>query len=208
MSTFANAFKGFDPNNMDFTNAGNWPIGVKVVCYSLVLIAILAAGTHFYVTEKQEKLKRVVAKESGLKKQYENKARQVANLDALRKQMNDVEERFQQLLKQLPTDKEVPGLLDDITNVGMDAGLDIGSIVLAKEIGKEFYRELPIKISVSGSYHQLGNFVSGVAGLSRIVTMHNYTIKPAGGGVSMEIDAKTYRYDDSQKKAKRKRGRK
>jgi len=207
MSAIGDAFKGFDPNNMDFANAGNWPIGVKVVCYILVIIAILAAGVHFYVTDKQDKLERVVAKEPGLKKQYENKARQVANLDALRKQMNDVEERFQELLKQLPTEKEVPGLLDDITNVGMDAGLNIGSIVLASETGKEFYRELPIKIAVSGSYHQLGNFVSGVAGLSRIVTMHNFTIKPAGSGVSMEIDAKTYRYDDSQKKAERKRGR-
>jgi len=208
MSVIGDAFKGFDPNNMDFANAGNWPIGVKVVCYILVAIAIIAAGTHFYITEKQEMLERVVAKEPSLKKQYENKAGQVANLEALRKQMNDVEERFQEILKQLPTDKEVPGLLDDITNVGMDAGLNIGSIALADETGKEFYKELPIKIVVSGSYHQLGNFVSGVAGLSRIVTMHNFTIKPAGSGVSMEIDAKTYRYDDSQKKAKRKRGRK
>ncbi|WP_415902637.1 type 4a pilus biogenesis protein PilO [Neptuniibacter sp. QD29_5] len=210
MEVLKNAFKGFDPGNMDFSSAGNWPIGIKIISYLLVVAIILVAGTHFYITEKQEDLKRVVAKEEGLKKQYKSKALQVANLEALRQQMQDVEGRFKQLLKQLPTEKEVPGLLDDITNLGTSAGLKIGSIVLASEKRADFYRELPIKISVSGSYHQLGQFVSGVAGLSRIVTMHNYVIKPLGTGVSMNIEAKTYRYDDTKpkpKKKKRKKGR-
>jgi type IV pilus assembly protein PilO len=122
----------------------------------------------------------------------------VANLAALRKQMEDVEGKFEELKKQLPTEKEVPGLLDDITNLGTDSGLDIGSINLAAESKKEFYIELPININVSGSYHQLGQFVSGIAGLSRIVTLHDYSISPSGNKVSMQISAKTYRYDDTK----------
>ncbi len=198
MSALQNAFKGFDPNDMDFNAAGNWPIGVKIVCYLMVMIAIGAAGWHFYITDKQAALKKEIAKESGLKAVYEEKAFQVANLAALRKQMEDVEDKFTELKKQLPTEKEVPGLLDDITNLGTDSGLDIGSIKLAAESKKEFYIELPINIKVSGSYHQLGQFVSGIAGLPRIVTLHDYTIKPSGTTVSMQISAKTYRYDETK----------
>ncbi|MDO6593203.1 type 4a pilus biogenesis protein PilO [Neptuniibacter sp. 1_MG-2023] len=198
MSALRNAFKGFDPNDMDFNAAGNWPIGVKIVCYLIVLVAICAAGWHFYITDKQSALKKEISKEQGLKAVYKEKAFQVANLDALRKQMEDVEEKFSELKKQLPTEKEVPGLLDDITNLGTDSGLDIGSIKLAAESKKEFYIELPININVSGSYHQLGQFVSGIAGLPRIVTLHDYTIKPSSGKVSMQISAKTYRYDETK----------
>ncbi|WP_415895559.1 type 4a pilus biogenesis protein PilO [Neptuniibacter sp. PT34_22] len=205
MDVLKNAFRGFDPGNMDFANAGNWPVGVKAVSYLLVIALIIAGGVHFYILDKQDGLKKVVAKEEGLKKQYETKALQVANLDALRKQMKDVEGRFKELLKQLPTEKEVPGLLDDITNLGTAAGLDIGSIALASEKRRDFYSELPIKISVAGSYHQIGQFVSGVAGLSRIVTMHDYSIRPSGSGVTMNIEAKTYRYDDTQVKSKKKK---
>ncbi|MEM5536785.1 type 4a pilus biogenesis protein PilO [Neptuniibacter pectenicola] len=198
MSALQNAFKGFDPNDMDFNAAGNWPIGVKIVCYLMVMIAIGAAGWHFYITDKQVALKKEIAKESGLKAVYEEKAFQVANLAALRKQMEDVEDKFTELKKQLPTEKEVPGLLDDITNLGTDSGLDIGSIELAVESKKEFYIELPININVSGSYHQLGQFVSGIAGLPRIVTLHDYTITPSATAVSMQISAKTYRYDETK----------
>jgi len=198
MSALKNAFKGFDPNDMDFSASGNWPIGVKVVCYLLVIGIIVAAGWHFYITDKQAGLKREIAKEPGLKSVYQEKAFQVANLAALRKQMEDVEGKFEELKKQLPTEKEVPGLLDDITNLGTDSGLDIGSINLAAESKKEFYIELPININVAGSYHQLGQFVSGIAGLSRIVTLHDYSISPSGSKVTMQISAKTYRYDDAK----------
>lgn len=198
MDALKNAFKGFDPNNLDFSTSGNWPIGVKFICYILVICAIVAAGWHFYATDKQNSMKKEISKEKGLKAVYQEKAFQVANLEALRKQMEDVEERFAELKKQLPTEKEVPGLLDDITLLGRDSGLEIGSIALQPERKKEFYIELPIQIIVSGSYHQLGQFVSGVAALSRIVTLHDYAISPASGKVTMNISAKTYRYDDSK----------
>ena len=107
-----------------------------------------------------------------------------------------MEERFAELTKQLPTEKEVPGLLDDITNLGRESGLSIGLIALAPEVKKEFYIELPIDIRVGGSYHQMGAFVSGIAALDRIVTLHDYSISPSGNGVSMNIRVKTYRYNE------------
>lgn len=196
MDGLKNAFSGFDINDLDFSQAGNWPIGVKVVCYVLVIALVLGLGWKFYALEKRDFLQREVAKEADLKKVYKNKAFQVSRLDALRKQMADVEERFAELTKQLPTEKEVPGLLDDITELGTDSGLQIGLIALASEAKREFYIELPINIKVRGSYHQLGGFVSGIAALDRIVTLHDYTISPTGGEVAMNIQAKTYRYNE------------
>lgn len=198
MSALGNAFKGFDPNNLDFASSGNWPIGVKVVCYILVMGLIIAGGWHFYALDKRKGLQREISKEAGLKDVYAQKAHQVANLEALQEQMKDVEERFAELKKQLPTQKEVPGLLDDITLLGTDSGLTIGSISLQAETKKDFYIELPIQIKVTGSYHQMGQFVSGVAALPRIVTLHNYNIQPSGSGVAMSISAKTYRFDDTK----------
>ena len=196
MDGLKNAFTGFDINDLDFSQAGNWPIGVKVVCYVLVIAIVLGLGWNFYALEKRDFLQREVAKEADLKKVYKDKAFQVSRLDALRKQMADVEGRFAELTKQLPTEKEVPGLLDDITNLGTDSGLKIGLIALAPELKREFYIELPINIKVNGSYHQMGSFVSGIAALDRIVTLHDYSISPSGTGVSMSIQAKTYRYNE------------
>jgi type IV pilus assembly protein PilO len=122
----------------------------------------------------------------------------VANLPALRKQMADVEGRFSELLTQLPTDKEVPGLLEDISDIGRGAGLVINSIALQPERKSKFYIELPINIDVAGSYHELGQFVSGVAAIDRIVTLHDFNVRPGSGNLSMTIQAKTYRYDDTK----------
>jgi type IV pilus assembly protein PilO len=196
MDGLKNAFSGFDINDLDFSQAGNWPIGVKVVCYVLVIAIVLGLGWKFYAVEKRDFLHREVAKEANLKKVYKDKAFQVSRLDALRKQMADVEERFAELTKQLPTEKEVPGLLDDITDLGTNSGLQIGLIALQSEVKREFYIELPINIKVKGSYHQLGGFVSGIAALDRIVTLHDYSISPTGGEVAMTIQAKTYRYNE------------
>ncbi|MGH1462266.1 MAG: type 4a pilus biogenesis protein PilO [Neptuniibacter sp.] len=198
MDGLKKAFAGFDINDVDVSTSGNWPIGVKIVCYILITCAVVATGWHFYIVDKRSLLQREVSQESSLKKTYQNKAFQVASLDALRKQMADVEERFSELTKQLPTEKEVPGLLDDITNIATGSGLDIKSISLASEKIKEFYIELPIDIRVSGSYHQMGQFVSGIASLNRIVTLHDYSISPQNAGVSMQIKAKTYRYNEPE----------
>lgn len=197
---FKNAFQGFDPNNMDFNQAGNWPIGVKIVVYLIVFSVVIGAGVHFLIRDKHDAVEREIAKEVDLKSEYQRKAFQVASLDALRKQMADVEGRFAELLTQLPTDKEVPGLLEDITEIGRDAGLEFDLIALQPERKEQFYVELPIQIQVRGNYHQMGEFVSGVAAIKRIVTLHDFSLKPAseGGSLSMEISAKTYRYDDNK----------
>lgn len=197
--SFKNAFRGFDINNMEASTAWSWPIGVKIVVCLLLYGSLVGAGVYFLLLDKHEQLNREVAKERDLKSQYESKAFQVASLDALRQQMADVELRFSELLRQLPTAKEVPGLLDDISGIGEDSGLAIDSIALQAERKAQFYVELPINIQVSGTYHQMGEFVSGVSAIKRIVTLHDYSIRPAGGNMlNMTISAKTYRYDDTE----------
>lgn len=199
MDAFKKAFQGFDPNNLDLNTAGSWPIGVKVIFYLIVLGLVSWGGVHFYVQDKHDRLEREISRESELRKEFESKSFQVANLSALRKQMEDVEDKFSELLRQLPTAKEVPGLLEDITDIGRAAGLEIKRIALEPEKKEQFYIELPINIEVQGTYHQMGQFVSGVAAIKRIVTLHNYKIVADEAGVlQLKIDAKTYRYDDSE----------
>ncbi|WP_290697778.1 type 4a pilus biogenesis protein PilO [Amphritea sp.] len=198
MDALKNSFKGFDADNLDLSTSGNWPVGVKVITYLLVFSLVVGAGVYFYITDKEKVLNRVVSQETGLKQQVSIKTIQVASLEQLRKQMKDVEGRFAELLKQLPTEKEVPGLLEDITEIGRSSGLNIQSISLGGEKKNEIFIELPINIKVSGTYHQMGQFVSGVAAIPRIVTLHNYSISPVGAQLDMTISAKTYRYDDTK----------
>lgn len=200
INAIKNSFRGFDPNNLDFNTAGSWPIGIKVIFFLLILGGGVYAGYYFHIKDLLVKHEQEVKKEPDLKRQYEVKAFQVANLDALKQQMADVEEKFEELTKQLPTDTEVPGLLEDITDIGLDSGLAFDVISLAPEKKVKFYIELPINIQVKGSYHQLGEFVSGVAALPRIVTLHDFSISPIteNGDLSMKISAKTYRYEDDE----------
>ena len=129
--------------------------------------------------------------------QCETKAFQAANLQAYRQQMLELDETFGALLKQLPKDTEVPGLLEDITEVAHASGLSMKAISLQPEKVSEFYVELPIKIDVTGDYRDFGSFVSGVAALSRIVTLHDYSIEAGNGSLlNMVIEAKTYRYKE------------
>lgn len=189
--------KDFRAEDLDLTQSGQWPVLVKMIFWAFLFAVILAAGWWFVIKGKQAQLQAEVAKEATLKTQFESKAFQVANLPALRQQMLDMEAQFGALLRQLPSDTEVPGLLEDITSTGIGAGLEFDSINLQPEIQREYYIELPIQISVRGSYHELGGFVSGVAGLPRIVTLHDFQIQPVGGDqLDMNILAKTYRYRD------------
>ncbi|BBB24899.1 type 4a pilus biogenesis protein PilO [Amphritea japonica] len=198
MDALKNSFKGFDADNLDLSTSGNWPVGVKVIAYLIVFSLVVGCGVYFYTTDKEKVLNREVSQEPGLKQQVSIKTIQVASLAQLRIQMKDVEGRFAELLKQLPTEKEVPGLLEDITEIGRSSGLNIQSISLAGEKKNQIFIELPINIRVSGTYHQMGQFVSGVAAIPRIVTLHDYSIQPAGAQLDMTISAKTYRYDDTK----------
>lgn len=195
------SLREFDLNNLDFDNVGSWPLPIKLFIWIVLFVAVLVAGYYYHIEDLQLQLAKVEAQEVELKKDFEKKAFQAANLEAYRQQMKEMEESFGALVSQLPSDTEVPGLLEDITNKGLLNGLEISSIDLQKETAREFYVELPIAISASGSYHDLGAFISGMAGLPRIVTLHDFNISSKGGDanhLSMSIIAKTYRYKDGE----------
>ncbi len=186
-----------DFSELSVDNIGSWPMPVKVIAWVLVFVVVVAAGYFYNISDMSDQLTQVQKKEIDLKKEFEDKAFKAANLDALRKQMAEMQQTFGALVSQLPTDTEVPGLLEDITNKGVESGLEIKSIKLQPEQTKEFYVELPINIEVTGTYHDFGTFVSGIASLPRIVTLHDFKITSdpkAQGVLSMSISAKTYRY--------------
>jgi len=190
--------QSLDLNDLDFNNLGSWPTAVKAILMVVLFSAVIGGGYFYYLTDKQETLGRAQAKEVDLRKDYEKKREQAANLDAYRQQKQEMEATFGALLRQLPSDTEVPGLLEDITRTALDNALKIESISLKSEQRTEFYVELPIDIVVEGDYHKIGTFVSGVANLSRIVTLHDFVIAPLGSSqeLKMTILAKTYRYLD------------
>ena len=187
----------FDLGDLDVNNIGSWPNPVKIIIMVIVFVAVLGGGYYGYLTDKLQLLERAELKEVDLRKDYEAKSEKAANLEAYRAQKAEMEATFGALLRQLPSDTEVPGLLDDITRTALDNELTIESIELQNERNTEFYVELPIDIVVEGSYHKIGSFVSGVANLSRIVTLHDFIISPQDGNpenLKMTILAKTYRY--------------
>ena len=187
-------------SDLTLDNVGSWPMPAKVVVWALVFGLVCFLGWNYHLKGLREQLAAVRTAETQLREEYRLKAFQVANLEALKAQLAEMEEQFGALLSQLPKDTEVPGLLEDITEKGTDAGLAFDSIALEGERAAEFYVELPINISVKGAYHDLGGFASGVAGLPRIVTLHDFAITPGGnsGELSMRIQAKTYRYKGEQ----------
>lgn len=187
----------FDVNDLDINNAGIWPMPVKIIVALILFGLVLGGGYWFFVKDQYAQLERVEKQEVELKSQYEQKAYKVANLQTFKNQMVEMEETFGALVKQLPSDTEVPGLLEDITNTALGSGLDLQEISLQPEQKKDFYIELPIKIRVTGTYHELASFVSSIAGLPRIVTLHDFTIKPTsseGDTLNMDVLARTYRY--------------
>ena len=195
------SLREFDVNDLDFDTVGSWPLPIKMFIWVVVLGGVLAFGYYYHIEDLQIQLEGERKKEVQLKKEFEKKAFQAANLEAYRQQMREMEESFGALVSQLPSDTEVPGLLEDITNKGLLNGLNIASIDLLPEQAREFYVELPISIVASGSYHDLGAFISGMAALPRIVTLHDFNIAAPGGdanNLQMRIIAKTYRYRDDE----------
>ncbi|TIH10075.1 type 4a pilus biogenesis protein PilO [Pseudomonas leptonychotis] len=194
------SLRQIDLSDLDFNNVGSWPAAVKFIAGALLLVAVAALGYNFHLKDLQIQLESKQAEEIALKEQFSSKAFQAANLDAYKEQMQEMEVSFGALLKQLPSDTEVPGLLEDITRTGLGSGLEFEEIKLLPEAAQQFYIELPIQIKVVGAYHDLATFVSGVASLPRIVTLHDFDLVPASGDSSsklrMSILAKTYRYND------------
>jgi type IV pilus assembly protein PilO len=191
----------FDPNEIDWENMGSWPLVGKAIFAAIIFIGILVGGYFFMVQPTIEKLDRAVREESQLKKDYENKAFQVANLEEYKAQMADMEQSFESILKQLPRDTEVPGLIDDISLAALNNGLDLKVISPQEQVATQFYNELPIDVEVEGDYHELGAFVSSVASLPRIVTLHDFSIDKSSSDddrLKLTILAKTYRYNEGE----------
>lgn len=187
----------FDINDLDVNNAGIWPAPIKAIVVLIIVGLIVGGGYWFFIKDQYVRLEQVERTEADLRQKYEQKAYQVANLEVFKAQMAEMEETFGALVRQLPSETEVPGLLEDITNTALGSGLSLQEVKLQSEQKRDFYSELPINIRVSGSYHELATFVSSVASLPRIVTLHDLTIKPTGGDgeqLDMQVVARTYRY--------------
>ena len=189
-----------DINNLDPNNPGAWPMPIKLAAFAILFVAILFAGWKFDITKQREELAGLEQKEKEQIDILDARQRKAANLKALKDQMKEMEQSFGDMVKQLPNKTEVAGLLIDISQTGLAAGLEFKLFQPKGESPKEFYAELPISISVVGDYHQFGEFVSGIAALPRIVTTHDISIKPLGNDegsatpkLQMDAIAKTYR---------------
>jgi type IV pilus assembly protein PilO len=189
-----------DFSEIDFNNMGAWPRAGKIAL-ALVVALVVMVLSYFFLIEKQvAKLETEQKKELELRVDYQNKYVKALNLELYQQQMQDMEKTFSTLLKQLPLTHETPGMLDDITFAGTSVGLTFVRINWMPEIEKEFYTELPIQIEVIGDYHQIGNFVSEIAKLPRIVSLHDFLIQSReDGSQSFNVIAKTYRYKELKK---------
>lgn len=189
--------------SLDVNDVGRWPLLFRVAVIILVFAVVLGLGVYwFIVKDKAPQLARVQEEEQQLRVTFENKQRKAANYDAYKAQLSQIEQSFGTMLRQLPGKTEIPSLIVDISQTGLAAGLQEKLFVPQSEIPKDFYAEKPIKIRLTGGYHEIGNFVSGIAALPRIVTLHNINItkedKNKFDSLSLEVTAKTYRYLDEE----------
>ena len=185
--------------SLDVNDIGRWPLVFRAAVIALVFVAVTSAGIWFtIVKDKAPVLKRAQAEEQELRVTFENKQRKAANYDAYKAQLAQIEQSFGTMLRQLPGETEIPSLIVDISQTGLAAGLQEKLFQPQAELPKDFYAEKPIKIKLSGGYHEMANFVSGIAALPRIVTLHDINLTPESQGsfdsLSLEVTAKTYRY--------------
>jgi type IV pilus assembly protein PilO len=188
--------KNFDVNNIDVEKIGIWPLPAKVLVIVLLMGLVFFLTYYLKISDLNVSLATEQAKEVALKETYKTKSFEAANLEAYRAQMEEMNSTFKSLISRLPSKTEIPGLLDDIGARGTESGLKINDVTIEEQKVAEYYIEVPIKINVDGGYHDIGGFVSGVAGMPRIVTLHDYVItkKKDSNILNMQILAKTYRY--------------
>ena len=185
--------------SLDVNDIGRWPLVFRAAVIALVFVAVTFAGIWFTIVKnKAPVLQRAQAEEQELRVTFENKQRKAANYDAYKTQLAQIEQSFGTMLRQLPGETEIPSLIVDISQTGLAAGLQEKLFQPQPEIPKDFYAEKPIKIRLSGGYHEMANFVSGIASLPRIVTLHDINITPeqkdSYDSLSLEVTAQTYRY--------------
>lgn len=180
-------------NELDFEQVAIWPFEIKFVVAVVEAILALVLGYYLLVNDKLPTLEAVQAEEQDLKLKYQGKYAIAVNLEAYEEQLAQLQKDFSSMLKSLPTSNETPGLLDDITFVGISAGLTFKLLNWQQEVPKEFYSELPIQMEVSGNYHEFGQFVSDIASLPRIVTVHDFDITQEKEKLKLQLQARTYR---------------
>jgi type IV pilus assembly protein PilO len=185
--------------SLDVNEPGRWPLPFRIAAVIITFIALTAGGVWMFVIKTDMPLlERAQADEQTLRATFEQRQRRAANFDAYRAQLAEMEESFGTMLRQLPGRTEVPNLLVDISQTGLAAGLEENLFQPQAEIRRDFYAELPIRIRLTGSFHEFGNFVSGIAALPRIVTLHDISIRRVDPNVydrlTLDVTAKTYRY--------------
>jgi len=194
---FFQQFNTLDPNNY-----GSWPLSVKITCWIFIVILVFMLGYFGFIRGKIEAISQASAQEQNLLNEFREKESKLRNLQQYQIQLQEMEARFNQQLEQLPKETEIPGLVEDINLSGVNSGLKFKNIRLEPEIKQEFFIEQPIAIEATGDYHAFGSFVSSIAGLSRIVTLHDFTItgtenkekKSEIPVIDYVVKAKTYRY--------------
>jgi type IV pilus assembly protein PilO len=192
----ASQFRGLNPND-----PASWPAIPKLALYVVVAAAIVTALWFVWLTNSADELEGERSKEAVLREDYKKKLAQAVNLDALRKQREQVQQYVTQLEKQLPSKAEMDALLSDINQAGLGRSLNFELFRPGNISVKEYYAELPISLKVTGRYHDIGSFASDIAHLSRIVTLNNLNIVPQREGLVLEAQAKTFRYLDSEEVA-------
>jgi type IV pilus assembly protein PilO len=189
--------------SLDANDIGRWPFVFRAGVIGIVFAVVVGFGIYWVIIEdKAPALERAQAEEITLRDVFENKQRKAANYDAYRAQLAQIEQSFGTMLRQLPGETEIPSLIVDISQTGLAAGLQEKLFQPQPEIPKDFYAEKPITISLSGGYHEIANFVSGIAALPRIVTLHDINITPDDANsfdsLTMQVTAKTYRYIEEE----------
>lgn len=189
--------------SLDINDVGRWPLLFRASVIFLAFVVVLGLGIYFFIIKDlRPQLQRAADDEQTLRVTFENKQRKAANYDAYKAQLAQIEQSFGTMLRQLPGETEIPSLIVDVSQAGLASGLQEKLFQPQPEIPRDFYAEKPIRIRLSGGYHEIANFVSGVAALPRIVTLHNINITPEDQNsfdqLSMEVTAQTYRYLDEE----------
>ncbi len=195
-----------DIRRLNFRDVGNWPLLPKVLALAAVFLAILIAGALLDWKDQYDTLDRVKSEEAKLKEQYASKKAKAINFQLYAQQLQEIEQSFGALLKQLPNKAEMDALLTDINQAGLGRGLQFELFKpAANERAADFYAELPINIKITGNYHDMGAFASDVAQLPRIVTLNDVSVNNDKGVLTMDAVAKTFRYLDEDEVAKQRK---
>ncbi|HBD19890.1 MAG TPA: fimbrial protein [Arenimonas sp.] len=195
--------KKVDLRNLDFNNAGAWPIQVKLGACVLLGVVIIGIAWYLFVSDQRVMLEKEERTEVTLREEFQGKQGRAANLEPLKQQLAQMEVMLQQMLRQLPSKNEMPDLIVDISQTALAAGINNELFQPGAESQREFYAEKPIQLRMVGTYHQFGAFVSGVASLPRVVimTMHDISLQPKAGTdgtLVLSGTVKTYRYLDDE----------